>query len=163
MEKPYLSNSERRKCSRGTGGGRGFKSPVVFHDSRKMSFLRFRLLSRRCRNIFSISQLNSWTGCYLTRPICEDRHFPKIRFFQGYESDSGLHPSPLHMRLSSFSAYAFSHYNTERKTNPTWMDPIEAFFLDSSREKIIFYPVSYLHFTLYFLICRHINPCFFVV
>ena len=39
-------------------------------------------------------------------------------------SDSGLHPSPRHTRLSSFPACAFSHYTTERLTNPYSGGPI---------------------------------------
>ena len=47
-----------------------------------------------------------------------DRHSPNIQYSRGYVSDSGLHPSPRHTRLSSFPACAFSHYATERLTNP---------------------------------------------
>jgi hypothetical protein len=53
-----------------------------------------------------------------------DRHSPKIQFSRGYVSDSGLHPSPRHTRLSSFPAFAFSHYATERLTNPYSGGPV---------------------------------------
>ena len=52
------------------------------------------------------------------RHIGKDRHSPKIAYSRGYVSDSGLHPSPRCSRLSSFPARAFSHYATERLTNP---------------------------------------------
>jgi hypothetical protein len=53
-----------------------------------------------------------------------DRHSPKIQYSRGYVSDSGLHPSPRHTRLSSFPACAFSHYATERLTNPYSGGPV---------------------------------------
>jgi len=53
------------------------------------------------------------------RPNGEDRHNPKLNGSRGYVSDSGLHPSPRRTRLSSFPAFAFSHYTTERLTNLT--------------------------------------------
>jgi len=47
-------------------------------------------------------------------PFRKDRHVPKLSGSRGYVSDSGLHPSPRCPRLSSFLAYAFSHYATGR-------------------------------------------------
>ena len=44
--------------------------------------------------------------------------FPIFHSSRGYVSDSGLHPSPRPTRLSSFPAFAFSHYTTERMTSP---------------------------------------------
>ena len=49
----------------------------------------------------------------------EDRPAPNLLGSRGYVSDSGLHPSPRCSRLSSFPAYAFSHYATGRLTNLT--------------------------------------------
>jgi hypothetical protein len=49
----------------------------------------------------------------------KDRHAPNLLGSRGYVSDSGLHPSPRCSRLSSFPAYAFSHYATGRLTNLT--------------------------------------------
>jgi len=58
------------------------------------------------------------------RPAGEDRHVPKILGSRGYVSDSGLHPSPRRTRLSSFPAFAFSHYTTERLTRPYSGGPV---------------------------------------
>ena len=58
------------------------------------------------------------------RPTGGDRHGPKINGSRGYVSDSGLHPSPRRTRLSSFPAFAFGHYTTERLTKPYSGGPV---------------------------------------
>ena len=58
------------------------------------------------------------------RPNGVDRHRPNIPGSRSYVSDSGLHPSLRHTRLSSLPARAFSHYTTERMTNPYSGGPV---------------------------------------
>ena len=57
-------------------------------------------------------------------------------------SDSGLHPSPRHTRLSSFQAYAFSHYATERMTNPYSGGPVRYMRIPSQQATIARLPIN---------------------
>ena len=72
----------------------------------------------------SASRSSSTRSPHGLRPNGGDRHSPKILGSRGYVSDSGLHPSPRHTRLTAPSASALGRYTTERLTNPYSGGPV---------------------------------------
>ena len=81
-----------------------------------------------------VSAVHSSLACppHGLRPVRWDRHGPKIMSSRSFVSDSGLHPSPRHTRLSSVSLARHAlHYRAVDYTLPGQAcDPCGSFLLN---------------------------------